>query len=314
MTTENTSEKTSENHPQAESSYVRVGKVLSKARRELELSVADVSRHLHLPGILVEDLESGRVDRLAFLYRRGYISNYARFLGLDAEALLSELEPDQPPELREVLPPSRRGRNLDRYLKIATYLIVTTVIVPPLVIIYLQGGWRMAQQPPATVVDTHQEQGATSSEARVATRIARALALEEETPATVGQPGHVSASALPLSAVRPVREVEPLLVDVGETTRVDMAAEMPDPGLNLALQVNGDSWVEITDADGQRLEYDLLRTGHERHYHGQAPFRILLGRASSVELYIAGERVEFAGHDRADVVQLELQLDGAVVR
>jgi cytoskeleton protein RodZ len=310
MTTENTSE----NQQQAESSYITIGKTLSKARQELDLSVADVSRHLHLPGILIEDLESGRVDRLAVLYRRGYISNYARLLGLDAATLMSELEPDQPPELREVLPPSRRGRNLDRYLKIATYLIVTTVIVPPLVIIYLQSGWRMAQQPPAAVVDTQEEQGATSSEARVASRIARALALEEEAPDTAGQPRHVTASALPLSAVRPVREVEPLVTGAGDSPQADVAPEMPDPGLNLALHVNADSWVEITAADGRRLEYDLLRTGHERHYQGQAPFRILLGRASSVELYIAGERVEFEGHDRADVVQIELQLDGAVVR
>jgi cytoskeleton protein RodZ len=304
-------ETTSEADQQLESGYTRIGRQLNDERVRQKLTVAQMSTRLNLSGMIIEDLENGRVDRLAGLYRRGYITNYSRALGLDPATLLAELDPDQPPELREVLPVSKYAGRLDRFLKIATYVLVTTVIVPPLVIIYYQSGSRMVEGETTSVIESSEQHvPATSQEEGMARRLSRALNSEEAVLHGPAAPGHVSASALPLSAVRPVREPESAV----SVTPDEPENAIDQQQLSLTVRLQEDSWVEISASDGQRLEYDLLRAGHERSYLGKPPFRILLGRASAVDLEVDGRPVEYDGHDRGDVVQLQLLASGEVTR
>ncbi len=304
-------EKPSDHNEQPQSEITQIGNRLRKERVRQNLSDQDVASHLHLSMSRVRDLEQGRVHDMAAIYWRGYISNYARLLGMDPATLLAGVEPDQPPELREILPASKRAWRFDRFLKFATYALVTTVIVPPLVIIYLQSGWRMVD---ADLISTSSagDQVVTSSDERMAGRIARALAVDEN-EASTDTPGHVSASALPLSAVRPIRPSE---VSPTPLLPLDLNGEAaePDQTLELTLRLLEDTWVEITAADGQRLEYDLLRAGRQLSYRGLPPYKILLGRANSVELLLAGELIEYEGHDRGEVVQLQLLAGGEIVR
>jgi hypothetical protein len=51
---------------------------------------------------------------------------------------------------------------------------------------------------------------------------------------------------------------------------------------------------------------DLLRAGSRRTYNGAEPFHLLLGRASSVELFHNGEKVDLAPHTRGNVARLTL--------
>lgn len=296
------------------SAYVRIGERLAGERQRQGLPVSEVSTRLNLSGATITDLELGRIDRLAGIYRRGYITNYARALGLEPADLLAELEPDQPPELREVLPVNRHAGRMDRFLKIATYALVTTVIVPPLVIMYIQSGSRMVEREPA-VMETAMEQPESDSERARNGRISRALGTGNDEEAGAEGPRHISAAVLPSSTVR-------TLMDPSEADHATVMGPpapesdefVADPIMELSIRLHDDSWVEITSADGQRLEYDLLRAGQERQYRGEPPFRILLGRANSVELRTGGELIEYAGHDRGDVTQLELLADGRVVR
>ncbi len=318
--TENTSDEThsvqlpSENIEAKAAAYPRIGEQLATERRRQGLSLSEISARLNLSGATINEIESGQVDRLAGIYRRGYINNYARVVGLEPAELLAELEPDQLPELREVLPTGKHTGRMDRFLKIATYALVTTVIVPPLIIMYIQSGSRMVDREPAAT-ETVMEQAEPDSERTRSGRLSRALGSDDETEGSTG-PRHITAAVLPSSAVRSV--MEPALGDEQATVMgppvPDVEGVAEDPVLELMVRLRDDSWVEIFSADGQRLEYDLLRTGQERHYRGEPPFRILLGRANSVELHAGGELVEYEGHDRGDVIQLKLLADGQVVR
>lgn len=320
MTTDTTS-KTSKEEAGV---YVQIGDELRKARKKAGRDIGEMSRQLRLPGMTIEDIEHGRVERLSPLYRRGYIVNYARALGLDPDPLLAAVsEEEQPPELRKVLPVSQQGWRLERYIRVATYVLVTTVIVPPLVYFFIEGGSRIMERDPVvehgdSVISEERQDG----ERQGRNRIARALALEEsDSGSESGEVGHVSASALPLAAVRPLRETKP----VEEAAAPDLllpAAELlevagDEPGaaiMELSVELLEDSWVEIHAADGKRLEYDLLRAGQNRTYRGEAPFQLLLGRASAVRLSLADEVVTFDGHDRSDVARLRLLAGGEVER
>ncbi len=312
--TDNTSEKQASDTSKV---FQQIGDKLKSARLARKLDIADVSRSLRLPGMTVDDMENGRLDRLAGLYRRGYLANYARLLGLDPKPMLDDINQEPAPELREVLPPPRSRWKPENYMKFATYLVATIAIVPPLVVFFVQGGLRMAEPEPGLPITSTQmeSEAASGDEQRMARRITRALAVEESGDGEVVGP--VTASALPIRSLRPVRELQP------EPT-AEIASSAPGPTaddeplvaveLELGIELLADSWIEIYSADGRRLEYDLLRAGQQRVYFGEPPLRLLLGRASAVRLSADGNSVEYLGDDRADVVSLELLPGGEVRR
>ena len=314
-------ENTSETSNEQFEAYVQVGGDLRKARIKANLEIGEVSRQLHLSGMIIEDIEQGRIERLSPLYRRGYISNYARLLGLDPASMMERLSYDEPPELREVLPVNQPGWKFDRYLKIATYLIVTTVIVPPLAYFFIEGGSRIMERDSTVVADQvpEVEQG-SAQERQGRNRIARALSLEDADGVQEGSDaGHVSASALPLAAVRSARESTPNEQQSGEmllpaAALVETEDGQFDSAAELSIELVEDSWVEIHDADGQRLEYDLLRAGQSRVYRGEAPFQLLLGRANAVKVSLNDELITYEGHERGDVARIRLLAEGEVER
>lgn len=301
---------------EAENKYEHIGAELRRRRKERGLEQSDVARQLHLPSMIVNDIETGQVDELSSIYRRGYIRNYARLLDIDPDSLLIDAGEEVPPELQEVLPVSKGEWRLERYLKIATYALVTVAIVPPLVYFFISGGTRML------------ERDAAADEPRsVAAAPDKAVQLDTADNPTSGQESpsgesstsrHVSASAIPLNPVRPARETRrESVADAAENENaVDepLAEEAGSTLSALKLELLEDSWVEIHDAEGTRLEYDLLRSGQTRDYEGEPPFRLLVGRSSAVKLHINGQPVTWEGHESGDLAEIAISDDGEVQR
>lgn len=311
--TETTSDQNHPDNSQPDNAerYRSVGAQLRRRREALDLKQVDVARDLHLPGIVVDDLENGKIEQLSSLYRRGYIRNYARLLELDADRLLTEAGEDVPPELREVLPASKSGWQLDRYLKIATYAIVTVAIVPPLVYFFIAGGTRMLDR---EAVDRSGDEPAISESAVAADGLEPAG--DDRAESQPAGARHVSASALPLNPMRPAAEPA-VRTPSGPASTNQGAAVLDEPIVSLTaltLELLDDSWIEIRDAEGTRLEYDLLRAGQQRQYQGQAPFELLVGRSSAIRLLVDGQAVTWEGDDSGDVAELAITADGEIQR
>ncbi|NIR61600.1 MAG: DUF4115 domain-containing protein [Gammaproteobacteria bacterium] len=74
----------------------------------------------------------------------------------------------------------------------------------------------------------------------------------------------------------------------------------PAPGgawATLRLRFSGESWVEIEDARGERIMYDLGRAGSTRRVVGHAPFEVLLGNPPAVSIALDGEPVDLTRYD-----------------
>ena len=86
-----------------------VGEQLRLAREAKQWSPLDVAQALKLKPRQVEALESGDWGKLpGQTFVRGFVRNYARLVGLDAERLTSLLVAAQTPEAQNIaLPPSR---------------------------------------------------------------------------------------------------------------------------------------------------------------------------------------------------------------
>lgn len=279
------------------------GAALSKARQARQLSLADTAQALKLPVTTIELIEADQFDQIASIYRRGYIVNYARLVEVDPEPLLEQMGELEPAPLRTVLPAAANPQRFDRFLKFATYALVTTMIVPPLVYFFVLGGARLFE---SEVVSRSTDGGDVSvpevQKPGYRERLVDALAVQPSNT-TQDDGSHLSASALPMNPARsaPRANVENESI---EAAAPDPAQSEIDPMSRLELALSDDSWVEIEGADGQRLEFDLLRSGETRRYSGRAPFRLLLGRASAVEVRLDGETVVFDGQTQAGVAEL----------
>ncbi len=305
-----------------------VGSVLRMGREKKGLSRLQLSRQLRLPTTVVDYIENDQLDRLAPIYRRGYIRNYARQVDLDERAVLSLIPAAEgnEPQLQEVLPTPRHNAGFEQALRGASYLLVTAVIVLPLVWMFVESGARFFE--PSEEKEVHEitqeseeplaesDNGNDSNSGPVSQRLAHALFLDE----SASQPTHLTASAIPMrsrSSDDPPSSDEagsPLFELSGPISAA--VADSPTPIMpreNLVeLELEEDSWVDIRDANGVRIAYDLAEAGHHR-FEGEAPFTVLLGRAASARVSIDGVQVDISKTIDGDVARFELASGGEIL-
>ena len=75
---------------------------LQRARSDQQLSLADVTKGTKIQPWVLEALEADRLQELMSpIYVKGFLSTYAKFLHLDAEALMAQLRWPPPEELQQ---------------------------------------------------------------------------------------------------------------------------------------------------------------------------------------------------------------------
>ncbi len=253
-----------------------VGEYLKQQRILKKLSLTDVKDAIHLDEHLLADIEDDLAFRIASVYRTGYIRSYARFLKIPEDEINAMLEASaaEQTELKNIFPEAPRRSPADRWLRATSYVLASLLIGTL--------AWQF----------THEA-------VRLSQGGSRLQSSQDDQSTAVKRP--VNASIATLGALHGHRTAGP---DPAEQAW----AAVSKPGLTggesqLALTVSADSWIEISDADGQELEMDLLRGGSEKSYQGKPPFRILIGRTSAVHLSMDGEEIDLTNFSHEDVAQ-----------
>jgi cytoskeleton protein RodZ len=202
--------------PDNSNSHLSPGAALSRARQARQLSLAETASQLKLPKTTIEHIEADQFEQIAPIYRRGYIVNYARLVELDPQPLLEQMGELEPEPLRSVLPVSGKPQRFDRFLKFATYALVTTMIVPPLVYFFVLGGARLFESEVASrATDGSNVESPEAQKPGYRERFADALAVQPP-ETTQNDASHLSASALPMNPIRTAPQPEPLAEIAGE--------------------------------------------------------------------------------------------------
>ncbi len=274
--------------PQQETIPMTTGEYLKQQRMERELSLAAVAQAVHLDEKLLRDIEQGQADHIALVYRNGYIQTYAHYLQIPLEkiqTLVISTDKQQPAIQNVFFEPPKRNP-MDRWMRATSY-VLASLLIGTLAWQFTHEAVRLSQNGSAS--HTGQD-GVTESES--ITSQGQAQKFKES----------VNASIAPLEALHSQA------TDGLDTAERAWAAVSRPPVVDgesqLKITISADSWVEITDANGQELEMDLLRGGSEKAYHGKPPFRILFGRVSAVRLSMDGEPVDLTAFGRDDVAQL----------
>ena len=72
-----------------------VGYTLRQERERQELSIEDIEQGTSIRALYIEAIEAGEYDKLpGTVYTKGFIKNYAKFLGMDADAVVKEFVAD----------------------------------------------------------------------------------------------------------------------------------------------------------------------------------------------------------------------------
>lgn len=104
-----------------------VGEKLRKARLEKNLSLDEVYKQTRVHSGVLQALEEDRSHNfLSFIYIKGFLKTYARYLGLDAEKLLKEYVDSQKVETHPQEVPLEKKRKIIPQLK--PFLIVRIVL------------------------------------------------------------------------------------------------------------------------------------------------------------------------------------------
>jgi cytoskeleton protein RodZ len=261
-----------------------IGLRLRQAREQQALSVAQVGQQLKLPVAIVEAMERDDWARLgAPVYVRSYLGSYLRLVGLP-ESLAEQAAQGKPtPQLVPMGSRSRMRRVLDQSLRNAVYLLMTAVLVVPVVLVARH--YQSSQPPKQLALDTPST--FTPAAAPEAAAASEALA--------------VDAATAP--AAEPSAGPDPVMASMAPSFKRDGQA-------GLVLSFREESWIEVLDADGRRVERGLVAGGDVRRYAAGQVARITLGKADAVEVSFAGKPVDLAPYRAADVARFTVSSTG----
>jgi cytoskeleton protein RodZ len=250
------------------------GDILRHERIKKGLTVEQAAAQSKIRISVLEAIESSQTGEIPSVYLRGHIRHYALFLGIDPQKLEKHMQhvTGVEPDVRSVFEFKPKLGDANKWLKATSYL-VASALVATLAWQFTHEAVRFSQSSThlnasmASIELLHNEEERVEEEGLAEEGLARN---EAGSPAT-GQP-----------------------------------APQVDETQHLKIETSADTWIEVMDAAGLQLEMDLLRAGTSREYRGKAPFSVMLGRASAVEVWFNGQQVDLAAHTRGNVAHITL--------
>lgn len=275
-----------------------LGARLRAARKAKGLTVPDCAAALHLPIKVLERLEADNFGEPAhFVFLRGALQGYARYLGLPAgccDQSLRTVAPAVQPPLVSVARTSPARWLLQRYGTAATYIVLTATIAVPLVLLGLRGG---LERPSARIVSLDQAPASMPHVARKAAATGAAASTEPPDAAPF------RASMTPFAAIG--------FSDNGDVAKPSSVTPAPIPAASsgqhaLTLAASADCWFEISDADGNRVDSGVLRAGDSRTWHATGALHVTLGNADGVTVTRDGRPLALDAHRHANVARFDV--------
>ena len=279
---------------------MRPGDLLRYEREQKGLTIERASRQSRIKPSVLEAIESGETGDIPSVYLKGYIRNYARFLQVDLSGIENHMENVQgaEPEVRTVFTVKTNRGKAEKWLKASSYLAASALIATL--------AWQFTHQAVQFSQGDSQLSAATAMPADSVVSEGEIKSPEPRTSNT-----HLNASIASMeilganggdAADSPAEQAWSAIAGVS-----DAPVEQGLLRHRLSITTSADTWVEISDAAGEQLELDLIRAGTSREYQGQAPFEVMIGRASAVELSMDGQDVNLGPHTRGNVARLTLQ-------
>ena len=260
-----------------------IGPRLARHREGRGLTLEAAAARLHCDVAILRALETERFGEIgARVFVQGHLRRYAEFVGAPADELLAEWArrgaAQTDPDLTRV--PRAPARVVDPQAWARRLGSLAAALVIAVAAWWILKGGGVATPVPSVPAARPSAAVATSA-VNMSTMVPPvASAPVAAAPAAAAQVEAVPIAAVPIAAV-PVASAS-----------VPAAATQVAGRRSIVLTAGAaDSWVEVYDATGRRLYFDLVRRGSRATAEGAAPLRVLVGRADTMALEIDGRGV-----------------------
>lgn len=279
---------------------------LRAAREEKGLSLSQVSAHLKLTVRQIEAIERGDLSELpGATFARGFVRNYARFMGLDPALFVLASDEKAVPAQADI-PRQMISPNLGRMPSASNprYSALPAALLVLLLTAVLGAGWHYGW------FESRDEMVLLSSDiaipaASVPETVAGAVLAESSVPAVEASPVvaqlAVAMSEPAQSASAAQEPARPVPVAVSVTPAA--SADLP----RMVFSFEGDSWVEVRDAAGQIVFSRLNQAGSVQEVQGTPPFALVIGNAAHVKLSWKGQPVDLVSVTKGNVAYPNLK-------
>jgi len=251
-----------------------LGQLLQSTRQLRQLSAQTLADRLYLKLAVIDDIESDRIDpSINPLFSKGYISNYAKQVGLEPKLALQlfEQQYQNSGDEKQMQSFSQRTKAQlhNRYLNWVTLLIMAGFVA-----MIVSWWW---QQNDAAIT----EQGAAGVE------------LSDQSSANPEITPNISLSAEQLDNIVPSLSA----VFQGEQ---DVVSLSPNAGADetgktiIGLSFSQDCWINITDASNEVLAIGMKKAGSMINVSGIAPFQVTLGAPTAVNITYRGTALDIS--------------------
>lgn len=289
------------------------GARLREQRERKGLTTAQVASELHIDRRMLEALEDDRFDDIgAPIFVKGHLRNYARLLGLDTEELVAAYEAAYQPTDPTLVAHRPDGPRMEHASSQAWVGWLGWLFL--LVLAVLLGGWWYYEQEgggelvlsPASEPVSIATPTLTPSAGNEATGTPPEP-VEEDAAAGNGEAADSTAAdatgADEVEGPRVIMPESPLdTAPAVERSQppAERASTPPAIGQGLVLEFAEESWVEIYDAAGRPILYDLMPAGARREINASGELRVFLGNADGVEVFVAGDAFDVSPFRRRD--------------
>lgn len=281
------------------------GVALRQAREARGFSLVEVARTLKLTPRQIEAIENENLSQLpGIAFARGFIRNYARFLGLDPSPLLERLDlPAQIQDVRLAPESNAEGAVPSEPAGYRSQSMTPAVLAVVLIVGVGFAAWYFDFGKLIGVRPLDRTEPATS-------------ASDSLFPPPSDETAVVTAQAEPQASAPVASESEPpgalasqpLAGPVAQSTPVAVAsAAVASGGTGLHFNFEQDAWVEVRDASGKTVFSQLSKAGSSQDVLGQAPFFLVVGNAAHVKLDFNGRPVDLTPYTKVSVARLTLK-------
>lgn len=257
------------------------GQRLAIARRENDISIAEIAKELHLDEPKVQALEENLFDELgAPVFAKGHLRKYAELVGVPTDDVLADYyklnrSAGAPP----VVGPKKLKPPVD--ISLGPWIAGAVVIALLAATVY----WWLNREPSPEILDTPGTLEPFASERADQADDSAAESTSEDAP---------------LGDTRPAETAEPAVTAESNAEVAPIADQRPPAAagegqLQISMTFSGDCWTEVTDANGERLFFGLGQAGQTVTRNGTPPLRALFGNADNVSVTVNGVDFPVAG-------------------
>lgn len=286
-----------------------------QARERQGLSVEQVCRQLNLSRTVVQAIERGDFQYLSDpVFSRGYVRSYAKFLKLDADALVASFNQASghvktTGSVKAIgsvatVPGRHHGRPL---LKVGSWLFVLALVA-------VSVWWWQAQQG----LNTEERTALDDRPFAVETSDGTTLVLPQldDVPEQMSDEGveEAGVDTVQSDEEEPVyltdEQIQQLQNEQVPATVTEQPPESDVQAQNgLSIGFSDDCWISIREVGGRTLFNGVAKAGQSLNFQTEATLAVVIGKVSAVSLFsYEGQSIDLAAMSKDNVARLSLPL------